>query len=178
VNPDRPLHSVSVAAVVIDDDGRCLLVRRRDNGKWEPPGGILERAEGIEDGLRREIWEETGLNIEPGPLTGVYKNCRQGIVALVFRGTMIGGTVATNDETAELRWVTREEVPALVDEVYAIRILDAHGDAGPHVRDHDGAHVTHTMTTAEAADTFQDSRSTDRGAPAALGAPLPDGTWN
>ena len=39
-----PLHSVSVAAAVIDDHGRALAIRRRDNGHWEPPGGVLELA--------------------------------------------------------------------------------------------------------------------------------------
>src|ERR1035441_848949 len=39
---DSPRHSVSVAAVVVDDHDRALLIRRRDNGHWEPPGGVLE----------------------------------------------------------------------------------------------------------------------------------------
>jgi 8-oxo-dGTP diphosphatase len=59
--PPGPLHSVSVAAVVLDGHGRALAVRRRDNGHWEPPGGVLELGEAIHDGLRREVEEETGL---------------------------------------------------------------------------------------------------------------------
>jgi len=145
---DRPLHSVSVAAVILDEEGRCLVVRRRDNGNWEPPGGVLEPDEGIEEGLRREVREETGLDIRPGRLTGVYKNRRQGIVALVFRGVAAGGQAATSSETADLRWVARDDVPALVDDVYAIRILDAYAEGGPHIRDHDGTRVTHTMASA------------------------------
>jgi 8-oxo-dGTP pyrophosphatase MutT (NUDIX family) len=78
-------HSVSVAGVVVDDQGRALLIQRRDNGHWEPPGGILEHDETIEDGLRREVLEETGLEIEPGPLTGVYQTIPRRIFALVFR---------------------------------------------------------------------------------------------
>jgi 8-oxo-dGTP pyrophosphatase MutT (NUDIX family) len=57
-------HSVSVAGVIVDDSGRALLSRRRDNQSWEPPGGVLELAESIEDGLRREVREETGLEVE------------------------------------------------------------------------------------------------------------------
>ena len=63
IQPAR--HSVSVSGVVPDDHGRVLLIRRRDNQHWEPPGGVLELAESIPDGLRREIREETGLDIEP-----------------------------------------------------------------------------------------------------------------
>lgn len=39
---DSPRHSVSVAAAVVNAEGKILAIRRRDTGKWEPPGGILE----------------------------------------------------------------------------------------------------------------------------------------
>src|SRR6476620_2635567 len=88
--PPTPLHSVSVAAAIFDDSGEnVLLVRRRDNGNWEPPGGVLELNETIEDGLRREVREETGAEIEVEQLTGVYKNMRRGIVAMVFRARLL-----------------------------------------------------------------------------------------
>jgi hypothetical protein len=66
-------HSVSVAGVIVDEQNRALLIRRRDNLHWEPPGGVLEVDEPIHDGLRREVHEETGLVVEPIRLTGVYK---------------------------------------------------------------------------------------------------------
>jgi 8-oxo-dGTP diphosphatase len=137
---DSARHSVSVAAVVVDDIGRALLIRRRDNGHWEPPGGVLELGEKIIDGLRREVAEETGLHVEPSALTGVYKNMTQGIVALVFRCSQAGGTLATTSETAALRWATRAEVEDLADPAYAVRVLDAlDWAAPPAVRAHDGA---------------------------------------
>src|SRR5919106_4723427 len=77
-------HWVSVAGVIIED-GSALIIRRRDNSRWEPPGGVLENGESIEDGLVREVFEETGIRVEPVALTGVYKNMRRDIVALVFR---------------------------------------------------------------------------------------------
>src|SRR6478736_2159663 len=82
LTPMPPRHSVSVSGVIPDDHGRVLLIRRRDNQHWEPPGGVLELAESIPDGLRREIHEETGLDIEPDALTGVYKNMPRGTTAL------------------------------------------------------------------------------------------------
>jgi ADP-ribose pyrophosphatase YjhB (NUDIX family) len=140
--PGSPRHSVSVAAVVVDDQDRALLIRRRDNGHWEPPGGVLELGEDITDGLRREVAEETGLQVEPSALTGVYKNMTRGIVALVFRCRQNGGTLATADETAALRWATRAEVEDLADPAYAIRVLDALDLATPPaVRAHDGVRL-------------------------------------
>ena len=58
MNTTQPRHSVSVSGVIPDDHGRVLLIRRRDNQHWEPPGGVLELGETIEDGLRREMREE------------------------------------------------------------------------------------------------------------------------
>jgi len=139
---NQPLHSVSVAGVIVDDQGRALVIRRRDNGHWEPPGGVLELDETIADGLRREILEETGLDVEVGNLTGVYKNMTRGIVALVFRCKVIGGHLTETDETRSFRWVTADEVRSLASEAFAIRVLDAmHHDHTPAIRHHDGTHL-------------------------------------
>jgi ADP-ribose pyrophosphatase YjhB (NUDIX family) len=132
-------HSVSVAGVVVDDHGRALIIRRHDNGRWEPPGGVLEHGETIEDGLRREVYEETGLKIEPGPLTGVYQNMRRHIIALVFRCRTIDGELTENDEAAAFRWATPDEVRELMTEAYATRVLDGLNNArNSVVRAHDG----------------------------------------
>ena len=80
------------AAVVTDETGRILVIRRRDNGAWQIPGGILEPDETVQDGVRREVEEETGVTVEPQRLTGVYKNMRLGVVALVFRARVVAGT--------------------------------------------------------------------------------------
>jgi ADP-ribose pyrophosphatase YjhB (NUDIX family) len=138
-------HSVSVAAVITDDHGRALLIERRDNQRWEPPGGVLEVGESIQDGLRREVREETGLDVEPVTLTGVYKNMTRAIVALVFRCTTTGGQLTLNDEVTAFRWATPTEVADLAAEAYAVRVLDALRDEpGPAVRQHDGTRVLDT----------------------------------
>jgi 8-oxo-dGTP diphosphatase len=135
-------HSVSVAGVVIDAEGRALVIQRRDNAHWEPPGGILERGETITDGLRREVREETGLIVEPIALTGVYKNMSRGIIALVFRCRPVGGTLTENPEVTRFRWVLESEVSAIMLEAYAVRILDAYRhNAVPSIRDHDGVRL-------------------------------------
>lgn len=135
---EHPRHSVSVAAVIVNDAGELLAAQRCDNSRWEPPGGVLELDEGIEDGLRREVREETGLDVTIEALTGVYKNLPRGIVALVFRCRPVGGRLTTSDETAQLRWLTRDGVRAAMDEAYAVRVLDAIDGGPPHVRSHNG----------------------------------------
>ncbi|MFD9441001.1 NUDIX hydrolase [Streptomyces sp. NPDC060001] len=131
---------MSVAGVIVDDQGRALLIQRRDNGQWEPPGGIVEPEETLPEALQGEVLEETGIKIAlPATLTGIYKNMTGLIVSMVFRCEAADGTPTTGDETRALRWATREEVTALADEAYAIRVLDAlDALSPPAVRAHDG----------------------------------------
>jgi ADP-ribose pyrophosphatase YjhB (NUDIX family) len=135
---ESPRHSVSVGAAVVDKDGRVLAIRRRDNGHWEPPGGVLELEETVEDGLVREVREETGLTVRPERLTGVYKNVERGIVALVFRCSVVAGRQTSTAEAAEVAWLTSGQVGDQLDEAYAVRLLDGLLDGTPQVRSHDG----------------------------------------
>lgn len=137
-----PKHSVSVAGAVVDDQGRLLAIRRRDNGHWEPPGGVLELDETIEAGVVREVLEETGLTVRPERLSGVYKNMERGIVALVFRCSVVEGAQAATAEAVEVVWLTPEEVRDRMDEAYAVRLVDALDTAGPIIRSHDGVRLT------------------------------------
>jgi 8-oxo-dGTP diphosphatase len=133
-----PRHSVSVAAAIVNESGRLLAVRRRDNGHWEPPGGILELHETIQAGLVREVREETGLEVEPQALSGVYKNMRRGIVALVFRCRIIGGEPRPTREAKQVSWLSPDQVRDLMDEAYATRLLDALRPGPAAIRAHDG----------------------------------------
>lgn len=139
-----PRHSVSVAAAVISDDSRVLAIQRRDNGHWEPPGGVLELDEGPLEGLRREVLEETGISIEPVALTGVYKNLSRGIVALVFRSRAVAGIPCTSEEVANIAWLERHQIIERMSEAFAIRLTDALDyDGVPAVRTHNGRVLTH-----------------------------------
>lgn len=127
-----------MAAAVLDDRGRVLAIRRRDNGRWEPPGGVLELHESITDGLVREVFEETGLRVESEALTGVYKNVVLGIVALVFRCRLVSGLAAATIEAQEVAWLTPDQLRERMAEAYAVRMLDALEPGLPQVRSHDG----------------------------------------
>jgi len=139
LTPKKPRHSVSVAAVVVDDVERVLVIQRRDNARWEPPGGVLELHETVEQGLRREVREETGYEIEIDAQTGVYKHMAHGVVALVFRCRVVGGQPQpSTTETRSMRWLSPSEVPAYLDEAFAVRVRDAMVSGPPAIRAHDG----------------------------------------
>ena len=144
-----PRHSVSVAAAVVRTDGRILAIRRRDNGNWEPPGGILDLDETIEEGVTREVSEETGLLVEIDRLTGIYKNMTHGIIALVFRCHVVNGTPRPTAEASEAAWLTPEDVRERMNPAFAIRLLDALDDHahGPTVRTHDGKDLLTNVET-------------------------------
>lgn len=136
---ESPRHSVSVAAVVTDAQGRVLVIQRRDNGAWQLPGGVLELAETIESGVIREVLEETGVTVQPTRLTGIYKNMKLGVVALVLRAEVVSGEPHPTDESADVAWWTPEQVTEGQTEAFAIRITDALGDHPTAViRHHDG----------------------------------------
>jgi ADP-ribose pyrophosphatase YjhB (NUDIX family) len=135
-----PKHSVSVAGIVVRDDGRVLVIKRDDNGHWEAPGGVLELDESFEAGVRREVLEETGIEVTVERLTGVYKNLTLGIVALVYRCRPAGGEPHATEEAREIRWMTREEVRSAMSPAFGVRVLDAF-EEHPMSRAHDGVNV-------------------------------------
>ena len=107
-------HLVSAAGLVQNDKGEILLVLSPDRG-WEYPGGIIEQGETIQQGLLREIYEETGVIAEIISFVGVSKNLDRNIVNMDFRCKYISGALATSDESLEVRWVSPEQALEMVD---------------------------------------------------------------
>lgn len=112
--PSRPI--LSVAAVVVDDGGRVVLVRRGkapDAGEWSIPGGAVEIGESLEAALRREVREETGLEIAVGAFLEIYERVereadgavRFHFVVIDYRGTVTGGTLRAGDDAADVALV-------------------------------------------------------------------------
>jgi ADP-ribose pyrophosphatase YjhB (NUDIX family) len=109
----------TVGALVVDGD-RLLLVRRaRDpyGGTWDVPGGFLEEGEHPLDGLRRELVEETSLEIEPGrfvnALLDSYGSGEDAptTLNLYWEATVAGGEAQAGDDAAELQWFPRDQLP-------------------------------------------------------------------
>jgi len=123
--PESPL--VGVGAVIIDhhnDEEHVLLIRRGTPpllGEWSLPGGVLECGETLREAAVREAREETGLAIEPGEMLGVYERVirsdegrvRYHFVLIDFLCRPVGGDLKAGSDAADVRWFTRDELPAL-----------------------------------------------------------------
>ena len=68
------LLTPAAVAIIRDDVGQVLLIRRGDGGGWSLPGGVMEPGERLDQCLVREVQEETGLDVEPARLIGVYSD--------------------------------------------------------------------------------------------------------
>jgi 8-oxo-dGTP pyrophosphatase MutT (NUDIX family) len=115
----------SVTAVIRDDAGRVLLMRRSDDGRWDLPGGTTDPGEPPARALAREVWEETGLQVVPERILGVfgggdgfratYPNGDQlEFMDVVFECRVVGGRLGCRDgEALELRYFPPDDLPEL-----------------------------------------------------------------
>jgi 8-oxo-dGTP diphosphatase len=117
------------ACALVERDGRLLLVRRAgdpERGKWDLPGGFVDEGELPEDAVRRELREETALEIELGPFFGVWTDWYGDAadaaynVILVWRATAAGEPEPA-DDVSEARWFARDELPA-ADELAFVNV--------------------------------------------------------
>ena len=108
-----------VGAVIKDDQGRLLLIKRGHEpgaGLWSLPGGRIEPGETDAQALVREMREETGLAVEAGRLLGSVRRPAPGGHVLDIRdytATITGGTLRAGDDAADARWVAVSELPRL-----------------------------------------------------------------
>lgn len=113
--------SVSAAVAVFDDD-RVLIQRRRDNGRWELPGGCVDPQETPWRAVRRECEEETGVRPRNLKLSGCYTRCDVPVTEFVFAADMHTGTPKASDEASESRFVPIEEAVAMTGPVFYRKI--------------------------------------------------------
>lgn len=112
---------LNCAGAVVEQAGKILLQRRSDNGAWGLPGGILELDETYAQAAVREIWEETGLHVRLTALLGIYHNPdmiwpnrdRAHTIGAIFTAEVTGGALRVDEESLELRFFARDELPPL-----------------------------------------------------------------
>ncbi|WP_051185125.1 NUDIX hydrolase [Desulfatiglans anilini] len=103
-----------VACTILRKGGRIALLRRAiqpEKGKWVMPGGYVDRGEKAEAAAVRETLEECGLKSRIERLFGVYSYEGQPNVVLVFIASPVDGDFHPDDETSEVGWFSREEIP-------------------------------------------------------------------
>lgn len=110
---------------LIFENGRVLLALRRDIDWWNLPGGGMEVGETVDEALRREVCEETGLEVEVEQLVGVYSKPQKREVVLSFRCRVTGGTLTSTEESRECRYFAPDALPKNTLPKHCQRIEDA-----------------------------------------------------
>jgi 8-oxo-dGTP diphosphatase len=110
-------NPVPGAQALVERDGCVLLGRRRDDpsaGRWDIPGGFVDELEHPLDALRRELREETGLEIEPTEFLGVWMQPydERHVMSLTWLAAAAGGEERAGDDLVELGWFGPGELPA------------------------------------------------------------------
>ncbi len=110
VSADYPTHIVAVMGIVRNSEGQILLVQSPRRG-WEPPGGQVENGEDVLIALKREVLEESGIEIETGMLVAMYSNVTSipTKLMLTFEANAVGGKLRTSDESLDVGWFPAEE---------------------------------------------------------------------
>lgn len=140
-----PVLLPSVAVMVRDSAGRLLLVRNRDDGRWQTVGGGMDPGEEPADAAVREAHEETGLLVEPTRVIGVYAGPEFRLtypngdvvdyVGIAFAARVVGGAERPcEDEVDRLGWFPREEALALPMAPHTRRLVQDAFDDAPEAR--------------------------------------------
>jgi ADP-ribose pyrophosphatase YjhB (NUDIX family) len=135
----------AASVVVTNDDGLILLQRRTDNNLWALPGGTMDIGETISECARREVREETGLDVELQGIVGIYSDpghvfayddgeVRQEF-SICFSARPVSGTLTVSDESHDVRYFAPAEIADLpMVESIRLRITDYLAGRGPALR--------------------------------------------
>lgn len=122
--PDAPIAGVGAVIVRDGDPPSVLLIRRGQEplkGEWSLPGGAVELGETLEEAIRREVLEETGLVIEPAGVVQAFDRIardadgrvRYHYVLVDFLCRVTGGSLACASDAVEARWAGLEDLDGL-----------------------------------------------------------------
>ncbi len=105
---------VAVSAVVTNDAGEVLLHKRSDNELWSVPGGAMELGESVSQAVIREVKEETGFDVKPERLVGIYSDPGHTVAysdgevrqqfSICFTCRIVGGDFAESEESLDVRF--------------------------------------------------------------------------
>jgi 8-oxo-dGTP diphosphatase len=121
------MPTLGVFAAIFDDSGRILCVRMNYAARaWTTPGGRVEVGESPFAALRREVLEESGLDVVEDGLVGVYsKPLKDDLVLFLRARVLVRNLWHPNDEISEIGYFGRDELPAPMSLGPHTRIIDA-----------------------------------------------------
>lgn len=119
-SPTAPRMYLCVKGLIFDADGQVLLLKRTldtpvDPGKWDLPGGKLDPGELFDDAFKREVREETGLDVHIVGIAGAWDWRMPGrhVAFLFVRALSECSQVTLSDEHVDWKWVRPERVVGL-----------------------------------------------------------------
>lgn len=129
-----PTHIIAVGGFIRNSEGKILMVKHPRRG-WEFSGGQVEVGETLPQALKREIFEETGVDIEINHLANIGSNVsvREGyngvekiptIVSIYFICTYVSGELRVSDEHLDINWFTEDEVISMMSNPIIPKWLD------------------------------------------------------
>ena len=132
---ELPTHIVAAGGIIINEHDEVLLVKNPRKG-WEYPGGIVESGETVIDGLKREIKEESGVNVKVLNVVGIYSNTKKKkgfngvkviptIVTIDFICMYDSGELTLSDESNDVRWFTKEAAKKIINPRQQYRFKNA-----------------------------------------------------
>jgi 8-oxo-dGTP pyrophosphatase MutT (NUDIX family) len=130
-----PVMTTACGVIIENPEGKILLQQRRDNGKWGLPGGAMEIGEKFTDAAKREVLEETGIELNELSLFGIYSGEDRVIVypnndiccvtSIVFRANgFTGNPMQDTSETLRHAFFSRDTIPDDLNEFDRVYIED------------------------------------------------------
>ena len=122
---------VAVGAVILDDNDKILLVKHKKErggywqGKWICPGGALELGEEIKEGIKREVREETNLEIELVrpliPFDRIVKTNEETslhVIYIDYVAKLLGGELNVASDVGQALWVEKTNIPRIWQDLH------------------------------------------------------------
>jgi|HigsolmetaGSP11D_1036233.scaffolds.fasta_scaffold17029_1 8-oxo-dGTP pyrophosphatase MutT (NUDIX family) len=107
------LYRVTGCAVVYDHERRILLKKDPERG-WELPGGHVVSHEPIPGAVIREVWEETGIEIDVIGFCGISQDVREHVCHTFWMARAVGGVLTTGEESLDVGFFTAEEAMSII----------------------------------------------------------------
>ena len=119
------MFKFGVLGIIFDKKKRVLLCHRRDMNLWNLPGGALKEKESQWKGVKREVKEETGLNVEIIRISNIYFKPREKEIVFCFICEIKSGKIKINKEADKIEYFEFKKLPKNTARSHIQRIKDA-----------------------------------------------------